>query len=135
MNEKKSLAFYVELLLLLAAVLASGVVLVRVHSAARGMESSARDLTHSVRLAQNAAERFAAGQLRPSSAPLAQYDAQGGETTAEDAVYTLYLLPADGPQTGVEYAVVVVEKTKGTGRGEVYRLETARAAQSGSAGG
>ena len=127
---RKSIAFYLEIFMLLVVLLAACALLAKAHSTAHAMNTEARALTVSVQLAQNAAEQFMAGQLKPSEQPYACFDADGNETE-QAAVYAVSVLPmpkAAGQQAEESLCRVniVVEKLTGAQAGEVYRLETAK---------
>lgn len=125
---KKGISFTIEVLLLLAVLLASGSLLARTYGAAHTMSRTAQELTTAVQLAQNAAELFSAGMAQPSPQPFACYDAKKKELPAESSgiAYAVYLLENGQSADGVQQVRVIVKRFCADEAEELYRLETAK---------
>lgn len=137
MKKQTRAAFYVETLLLISALVAVAVVLVRCFYVAERTRVQARELTSAVQLARNAAEA-AAGSEDPES--LARFLTEKTVDPSETGLFLVYnaeLVPdpsgsflleiiwdkVPSPGCGlVNYTIAVEHIRKGY---EIYRLETA----------
>lgn len=94
MNRRRSMAFYVECLLLTVFLLALTAVLAQLFSAARAQALEARRLTDAQRLAQDVSEEWYAASDEADFCQMVGVDGDGGEvirTGPSGQEYTLHL--------------------------------------------
>lgn len=100
MNRRRSMAFYVECLLLTVFLLALTAVLAQLFSAARAQALEARRLTDAQRLAQDVSEEWYAASDEADFCQMVGVDGDGGEVTRtgpSGQEYTLHLYTTQEP--------------------------------------